>query len=249
MTRPAYAWSGPILVALGASALAATALFAKQSPLARWILVETLAPARVLPLVGMSVAFALLGAPILILSLTLFVVGVGSGLYTEDLLLWALDSVPGAATHSFLTDPISYLVAGLALVVGARWRAGMAPVSAAIFGAMLGLSVRLTDPSLHVPAYTWTPVLIAFWIVVAVTLTLRAMRRTWFDIFGRILGSWLIAIGVLYGGASLIPKRNPPEVAVPPTTAPGGKPAIPGLPLPGQPTQFPNGNSDNFRQP
>jgi hypothetical protein len=125
----------------------------------------------------------------------------------------------------------------------------MAPVSAAIFGAMLGLSIRLTDPSLHVPAYTWTPVLIAFWIIVAVTLTLRAMRRTWFDIFGRILGSWLIAIGVLYGGASLVPKRKLPEVAVPPTTALGGEQAIPGLPLPGEPTQFPNGNSENFREP
>jgi hypothetical protein len=46
---------------------------------------------------------------------------------------------------------------------------------------------------------------------------LRAFRRGWFSIFGRILGSWLLAIGLLYGGASLVPpKRQPPPPAVQP---------------------------------
>jgi hypothetical protein len=54
------------------------------------------------------------------------------------------------------------------------------------------------------------PVLVAFWIVAAVSLTLRAFRRDWFAIFGRILGSWLLAIGILYGGVSLLPPRAAP---------------------------------------
>jgi hypothetical protein len=64
------------------------------------------------------------------------------------------------------------------------------------------------------------PVLVAFWIVAAVSLTLRAFRRDWFAIFGRILGSWLLAIGILYGGVSLLPPRAAPPARpepIPPT--------------------------------
>ena len=122
-------------------------------------------------------------------------------------MLRILDAVPQAATHLFLTGPISYLAAGAALACGDRLRPYFAPIAAAILGAMLALAIKLTDPSLHEPAYTWTPMLIACWIVAAVALTLRAFRRGWFSIFGRILGSWLVAIGLLYGGASLVPKR------------------------------------------
>jgi hypothetical protein len=52
------------------------------------------------------------------------------------------------------------------------------------------------------------PLLIACWIVGAVILTLRAFRRGWFVIFGRILGSWLFAIGLLYGGAARAPATS-----------------------------------------
>jgi hypothetical protein len=86
--------------------------------------------------------------------------------------------------------------------------------AAAIFGAMLGLTIKLNDPSLHEPAFTWTQVLIAFWIVAAVSLPLRTFWRGWFPIFGRVLGSWLIAIGCLYGGTLLMPKHKPlPQIA------------------------------------
>jgi hypothetical protein len=166
--------------------------------------------------------------------------------------LRVLDIVPGAATHLFLTVPIGYLATGAALVASARWREWLAPICAAIFGAMLGLTIKLTDPSLHEPAYSWTPALIAFWMVGAVSLTLRAFRRGWFAIFGRILGSWLVAIGLRYGGASVVPKRQPPPpaAALPPASAPapGSERTIPGLPAPDQPAPF-SGGGDRFRQP
>ena len=147
----------------------------------------------------------------------------------------------------FFTGPISYLAAGAALVAGARWREWLAPAAALIVGAMLALTIKLTDPSLHEPAYTWTPVLIALWIVAAVTLTLRAFRRGWFTIFGRILGSWLLAIGLLYGGASLVPpKRQPPPPAMALPPAPGAERAIPGLPAPDEPLP---GGGERFKQP
>ena len=208
------------MAALGLVAVAVLA--ANQSPLARWTLTETLAPARVLPLIGLAAAFALIGARAAIAALLLFGLGIASGLVATDRLLAILDMVPRAATHLFFTGPISYLAAGAALVAGARWRTWLTPPAALIFGAMLALTITMTDPSLHDPAYTWTPVLIAFWMIAAVTLTLRVFQRGWFAVFGRILGSWLLAIGLLYGGASLVPpKREPP---------PPGQP-LPDLPL------------------
>jgi hypothetical protein len=221
--RAAARWSGPALAGLGILAIAAAALVGNANPLARWMLTETLAPARVLPLVGLGAVFALIGLRALAAALALFALGIVAGIAGQDRLLAMLDLVPRAATHLFFTGPISYLAAGAALVAGARWRDWLTPVAALIVGAMLALTIKLTDPSLHEPAYTWTPVLIAFWIVAAVTLTLRAFRRGWFSIFGRILGSWLLAIGLLYGGASLVPpKRQPPPPAVQP---------LPDLPL------------------
>ena len=249
---PARTWSGPALVGLGLIAVAAAALVANESPLARWILSETLAPARVLPLIGLGAAFGLVGTRTLIASLVLFALGIAGGLIIEDRLLAILDMVPRAATHLFFTGPICYLASGAALVASARWRTWLAPAAALILGAMLALTIKLTDPSLHEPAFTWTPVLIAFWILAAVLLTVRAFRRGWFAIFGRILGSWLIAIGLLYGGASLVPPKReppPPAMALPPVSAPGAERAIPGLPEPDQPAPFPGGGGERFRRP
>jgi hypothetical protein len=245
----ALTWSGPVLAALGLVVIAA-GLTAAGSPLARWILSETLAPVNVLPLVALGVAFGMIGLRASIAAHVLFALGIAGGVLAEDRLLFLLDRVPGAATHMFLTGPVTYLAAGVALVVSARSRAYAAPPAAAVFGAMIGLSTKLTDPSLHEPAYTWTPILIAFWMVLAVALSLRGFWRGWFPVFGRILGSWMLAIGLLYGGVALIPKTAPPPpaVALPPASAPGNEGAIPGLPVPEQPAPFPGG-ADRFRQP
>jgi hypothetical protein len=223
-------WSGPALAVIGLAAIAAAALLPglRESPLGKWTLMETLAPARVLPLIGFGAAFGLLAGRAIIAALLLFGIGVVIGLVAEDRLLWALDSVPQAANHLFMTGPISYLAAGAALVASKKWRSIVAPAAAIIVGAMQALIIKLTDPSLHEPVFTWTPVLISVWIVVSVSLTLRVFRREWFIIAGRILGSWLIAIGLLYGGASLVPNRG---LLVPPSTGPLNPPDS--TPLPG----------------
>jgi hypothetical protein len=242
------------LAALGLIAIAAVALLPvlRENPFARWMLIETLAPERVLPLIGLGAACALTGARAAIAALALFALGIAGGYFGQDWLLSVLYNVPEGPTHLFLTGPISCLVVGLALVPGLRLLPWLLPVAALVAGAMLALAIMLTDPSLHEPAYTWTPVLIAFWMVGAIALTLRAFQRGWFAIFGRILGSWLVAIGLLYGGAAVVPKRQPPPpaVALPPASAPapGRERAIPGLPVPDQPAPFPGG-ADRFRQP
>jgi hypothetical protein len=235
----ALKWSGPALAALGLFAVAALTFIPalRESPLTRWILTETLAPARVLPLIGLGAAFGLIGARAFVAALLRLASGIAGGLFAEDWLLWVLDTVPRAGTHLFLTGPISYLAAGAALVFSARVRSYVTPATAAIFGAMLGLTIRLTDPSLHEPAFTWTPVLIAFWIVAAVSLPLRSFWRGWFPIFGRILGSWLRRTAVEQAdGQPLVPQRRlpaPPTAGTPEsqelTRLPDNDRRVPGL--------------------
>ena len=250
-------WSGPALLALGLLAIAAIALLARESLFARWILNDVFAPERVLPLIGLGAAGGLVGAPAAGAMLVLFGLGIAAGSVGQDWLLWVLYNVPEGPTHLFLAGPISYLVIGLALVPGMRLLPWLLPIAAIVAGAMLSLAIMLTDPSLHDPAFTWTPVLAAFWIVAAMSLTLHAFRRGWFAIFGRILGSWLIAIGLLYGGAALAPivKPAPPPTntmqestrgaemnrTIPGLPTPDPDRVVPGLPGPEQPETFPGG--------
>jgi hypothetical protein len=47
-------------------------------------------------------------------------------------------------------------------------------------------------------------VLFGFWLSATATLSLRRIRDHWFDIAGRILGSWCIGIALLDGGTALL---------------------------------------------
>jgi hypothetical protein len=124
-------------------------------------------------------------------------------------LLSALEAIPRATSHHFLTGPISSVTVGVALVLpAARLRSWFLLIAAAVAGSMLAIAIEVTDPSLDDVAIPLAGVVVGFWIVAAISLTVRAFRRTWFSIPARILGSRLVAIGLLYGGASLIPKQK-----------------------------------------
>jgi hypothetical protein len=127
---------------------------------------------------------------------------------------------------------------------------------------MLALAIALTDPDLDDAVIPLTGVTVAFWVVVTVALTVRAFRRGWFVVAGRILGSWLIAGGLLYGGASLVPRPSlppspPPTTPPPPASVQSTPPAIPGFPptpraggLQGQPAlNGLTGGERRYRQP
>jgi hypothetical protein len=241
------AWSGPALAAIGAVVLAAVEFLpaTAQSTLTWWIATSALAPVRVLPLLGLGVALVLVDFYLCAVSLLLFGCGIAVGLVTQDYFVAALAALPQAASHDFLTGPVSCLAVGLALAAGARVRRGLLPVAAAIAGAMLVFAIHVTDPSLHDWRFPLAGITIALWIVAAITLIVRAFRRDWFVIPGRILGSWLIAVGLLYGGASLMPRRSlpppPPAPTAPQASPPGFEREIPGIiapeegPTPGVP--------------
>lgn len=226
----AIKWSGPALTALGLLAAAAIALTpaAGRSTLMWWILSSALAPERILPLVGLGVALALVDRRYSLGALALFGGGVAVGFFSKDWLLSALEAIPRATSHHFLTGPISTVIVGVALVLpAARLRSWFLLIAAAVAGTMLAIAIEVTDPSLHDVAIPLAGVVVAFWIVAAISLTVRAFWRIWFPIPARILGTWLIAIGLLYGGASLIPKQKsafPPPTESTPNTFPFPEP-------------------------
>jgi hypothetical protein len=234
------AWGGPALAAIGAVVLAAVEFLpaSAQSTLAWWIATSALAPVRVLPLLGLGVALALVDFYLCAVSLLLFGCGIAIGLVTQDRFVAALAALPQAASHDFLTGPISCLAIGLALAAGYGLRRWLLPIAALIAGAMLVFAIRVTDPSLHNWRIPLAGITIALWIVAAITLIVRAFRRDWFTIPARIVGSWLIAIGLLYGGASLMPRRSvqppPPPPATPQAAPPGFEREIPGIIAPEQ---------------
>jgi hypothetical protein len=194
--------------------MAAIALLALREPFAGWLLLHTLAPERMLPLIGLGIACGLVGRRVFAATLALFGLGVAFGFAAQGFLLASIYALARGPTHLFMTEPIAAIAIGLALIPGTRWLPWLLPAAAPVVGAMLALAIFLADPRMHEPAFVWTPLFAAVWVVAALALTLQAFPARWQTIFARILGSWLVAIGLLFGGTSLELNFKPPP---PPT--------------------------------
>lgn len=233
-------WAGPALVMLGLAGIAVLSLEppGHRSTLGWWIFSSALAYEHILPLIGLGAALALVSLRYRIAAFALFSLGIALGLMFAASFVSAVALIPGAVTHHFLTGPISSTAVGLSLAVP-RWVRGWAlpVVSAMIAGAMCAVAIRVTDPNVQDPVIARVGIAVALWILTAVCLTASAFLQSWFETAGRILGSWLIAIGLLYGGASIIPPRRlspPPQLPSSPLSrdeliGPGRNKAFPEL--------------------
>jgi len=209
-----------MLALAGAAAICALALETRseRTVTSWWILNSGLSPERVVPLAGLGVAIALARGRHIVVALVTFFLGVALGMLFRDRYLALMAGVPGATTHLFLTGPLSALAAGLLLIMPARLRPWVLPFVAVLIGAMLGVATTLTDPTLNDPAISLIAILIALWILAVIGLSGQAFWRAWFAIAARILGSWLVAIGLLLGGA--VVATRPPVLAPLPPQAP-----------------------------
>jgi hypothetical protein len=196
-------WSGPVLAAFGLLLVVLITLTRQQSFFGQWFLSQALAPEQILPIAGLGFASGLVSLRIFVTTLVLFVLGILCGFAAYDRVVLLLYVVWNAPSDLSVTGPISYLAAGLPLLCRERLRAWLLPAAAFVEGTMLAIAIFWNDPSEGDPLFTWSPLVAAFWTIIAVSLTVRAFRRNWLVIFGRILGSWTVAIGVLYGGASI----------------------------------------------
>ncbi|MBB4010160.1 hypothetical protein [Allorhizobium taibaishanense] len=226
----AAVFTGVVVVALSAG----WTWFA-QGTLDHWLLSTTFTIERLLPLVGAGFLLGQLPARFRLPVLLILGFGLVSALITRDTLMLLLAPLPGAATHFFLVGPIACLIVGLLLVLPAQMRFWPAMILMPSFGSALGLAIYFSDPSLHDRFYLPLALPVALWLILIAALVTGLVTAAWTRIGVRVYGSWLVAIGMLYGGAYMASKQTqlvpPPFVEPPPASGdyPGFQPLLKSL--------------------
>jgi hypothetical protein len=211
-------WSGPIVAVVGLAFLAA----AYRDPVAARSLLEQggiaviLSYERALPLIGLGSVLALMRLRLAALGALAAILGVGVAVAAHDWLIAAIVSAPAMANRLSLPGPISCVVVGLLLAAPERLRSWLLPPAAMAIGAALALGVEIVDPSFRDPNFLRGALAASVWLVAAVGLTARLCDRPWFRIAIRIVGSWLIAIGLILGAAILLPRPRVADAPLPP---------------------------------
>lgn len=221
-------WSGPALAAAGGVIYV---WYALQAPSARGvvgfaIVTSVHAYDLSLPLLGAGLILARIDQRAATAGYSLFLVALtGSVLTTGPLADWLIVT-PGAIERFVLVGPASAIMVGAALVLPDAFRRWLAPVAMLLTGMAFGISIRLFDPTGGDRRFAVTLIVVALWLVSVSFLIGRRQRRPWFTIATRIVGSWLIAIGMLLGAFLVLPRQNadtlspasdpPPAVSIPP---------------------------------
>ncbi|OOY08164.1 hypothetical protein [Thioclava sp. F36-7] len=226
--RSGLGWLRHLWVLAGLTALIVLAVIppADRGETGAWLIRDAVALERLFPLFGFGIALALVGRRAALIAALLWAVGIALGFTFRIELMAALQQLPGAITHHFLTMPISAIAIGATLALG-RWsRPALIVPAGSVLGVMYALSVKLSDPSYGGKPWVFLAgVGLGVWLIGAVYLVLRSWQARWFEIAGRIVGSWLVAIGLLYGGVALMGGKLKPKNADPSTAASENAPA------------------------
>jgi len=219
-------WSGPAIAVAGAACILSIVVAHPPGDdrVSAWLLWTALSVSQVLPLFGLGVALSVIPAFPAVLGGGAFVAGMFSGFAVNPNVAHWFAGPAGASQHLYLSIPISGLAAGALLIAPNAARRWLAPPFALAIGAMAAITTRLTDPTLHDPAVQRLGLFIGLWIVTAAALGMRAFHRSWFHVPIRILGSWLLASGLLYGGAAIAAKPAAIEIPSPKIQTPADRP-------------------------
>ena len=187
----------------------------------------------VLALVGLGVAAAQLSRWAALLAFVALAAGIPFGIASEHGLAAQLTLTPDSARQLGFLGPLACVAAGLALVPAGWLRMLFTPVAAAWCGGALGFLIAFHDPSLGDPRFASGAAAAGLWVMAAPVVVLPWFERGWLRIGGRILASWLIAIGLLLGGSKYVvqqraaqplasgpPPPPPPTYQPPPVNAP-----------------------------
>lgn len=207
-------WIGPGLLLLGTVGLV---ILEQQPPGSRtlvswWILQRSLSVERALPLLGLGAAIALLSRIQAAIAIALFLFGAVLGFEFHQRFIVVMGFVPNAADHMFLTGPISLIAAGLLLLLPAALRGWLTPAAALILGAVLAQIISLTDPTINDWSVSVVGVGLGLWVMTTTLFCVRSFYQSWFPIGLRIVGSWLLAIGLLYGGTAFVARPALPSL-------------------------------------
>ena len=236
-------WRGPLLGLVGAIGLVLLILqpVGSRSLVTWWILERAISVEKVLPLIGFGAAISVLNRPLFFASIVVFLAGAVLGFEIQNQFIALMAFAPNAADHLFLTGPISSIAAGLLLIAPKRAKAWLAAPAALLIGAMLAIIIALTDPTLNNTEVSIVGVALGLWVVTVTALSVQAFYRSWFVIALRIFGSWLLAIGLLYGGASLVKRPALPSLPDENLQAPPPANSLPSLEQPPRPGIAPDG--------
>ena len=159
------------------------------------------------------------------------------------------------AGHLFLLNlpgPLVCVLAGLALALPLRLQSWALPVLSGTVGILSGLAVGLAAPAGEFAAFTGGAALAGLWIAALPVLLFPTIRAGWARILTRIVGSWLIAIGLMLGGLRIITAQPKLAPLPPPSTAaePASPSSIPQAVPPAEaPRLFKHGHTNDFGQP
>jgi len=221
----------------GLAILAAIALHAPdhRSLAERGALSVTVAVGRALPLVGLAVAIGLAGCRTALAGSLFFALAACLGYAAKDAVTAALLATPGTSYRLFLVDPLACVTVGLVLAPPPRLRPWILPPLAAVCGAVIALSIKLNNPDSEKLGFPAGGSVAAIWLIFVLAMLARRLNGHWLHILARVLGSWLIAIGLLLGGTAFV-QRSPVDTA-PPLV----QPTMPGIPeeLPPKPRKLP----------
>lgn len=214
--RQLWRWSGLAALGAGIAVLAVTAAGApaNMSTVALWLYSDVLSPERLLAFAGLGLAMASVPVRAAVAAALAAVAGFGSGLAGAEAVWSLFVRIPSVDPPLLLLGPLSCVVVGASLVAPDALRGWILPVAAAAVALALALLIDQTNPYLGASGPDIWAATIAVWVVASVWATASGRRRPWFRIAGAILGSWLVAIGILSGGASFVPK---PSVLAPGT--------------------------------
>jgi len=224
-------WGGPALAAIGA----AVYLWYALRPLPALGIVGFAVVTGVhafdlsLPLVGAGLILARLDVKPAMVSYALFVVALTSSVMAGGPFAQWLTTTPGAVERFVLVGPAGSVLVGVALLLPDAFRRWLAPLATILTGAAFGIAIRLFDPTVGDRRYALTLALVALWLVTVPFLIGHRHRRQWFAIATRIVGSWLIAIGILLAALLVLPRNNPGEPPSPALHLPQAKPALAAL--------------------
>ena len=194
----------------------------------------------VLPLVGLGVALATVTRWQAILFAVALVGSIPLGILAEHRLLSSEGLPPNLARHFIYLGPLCCVVAGLALASAGGLRLCLMPVSTALSGAALGFLAALHDPTIGNPRFACGAAAVGLWLIATPPAILRWFDTTWLKIGGRILASWLVAIGLLLGGSKFVVQQRaeraqaPTQLFVQPPASidPGSSPEPAAVPRP-----------------
>jgi hypothetical protein len=232
-------WLGPAAVSIAAALLVAGLWqpAAERSTIGSGAAYTIATYDQVLPLLGLGIAMARLRWWSTTLATIIFIGGIPSGILGEARVLSAMNAVPERHNLFVFVGPLCCVAIGLALASPAGLRAWTVAVAAALSGAALGFLIALHDPTGGDGRFSGGAAAAGFWLVMTPAVLLRHVDGLWLTIGGRVVASWLIAMGLLLGGSSYVVMKRAERAAAMERTmpkerlAPLHRPAVTGAPL------------------